>query len=302
MLPPFNVKGVFTVSVLLALTSFARMVESPLPDNLPGGLSSLCRIAGNEYYAVSDRGEIVGLKIEIDPGSGLLKKCEMTSRVKVKTRISDLEAVCRSPDGRLFVTDDCGKSAYEITSAGKVVKELSALKAEFSSAKYNLGAEAMEYGTFGSENCLWTATELPRTNDVNRIKVFKYSLDGDMISASYDYDYDYAVVDFLNDPKDGSLLVLERDIGVKPKLAFWSGLNYITIKIFRVRLNKEGEFEKTQLFKANTGSVNYEGMEWAGDSSEGKRRLMLISDKDVTNKPIRIEWPGKIAVVELDCE
>lgn len=302
MLPPFNVKGVFTVSVLLALTSFARMVESPLPDNLPGGLSSLCRIAGNEYYAVSDRGEIVGLKIEIDPGSGSLKKCEMTSRVKVKTRISDLEAVCRSPDGRLFVTDDCGKSAYEITPSGKVVKELKGLKAEFSSAKYNLGAEAMEYGTFGSENCLWTATELPRTNDVNRIKIFKYSLDGDMISASYDYDYDYAVVDFLNDPKDGSLLVLERDIGVKPKLAFWSGLNYITIKIFRVRLNKEGKLEKTQLFKANTGSVNYEGMEWAGDSSEGKRRLILISDRDVTNKPIRIEWPGKIAVVELDCE
>lgn len=302
MLPPFNVKGVFTVSVLLALTSFARMVESPLPDNLPGGLSSLCRIAGNEYYSVSDRGEIVGLKIEIDPGSGLLKKCEMTSRVKVKTRISDLEAVCRSPDGRLFVTDDCGKSAYEITPSGKVVKELKGLKAEFSSAKYNLGAEAMEYGTFGSENCLWTATELPRTNDVNRIKIFKYSLDGDMISASYDYDYDYAVVDFLNDPKDGSLLVLERDIGVKPKLAFWSGLNYITIKIFRVRLNKEGKLEKTQLFKANTGSVNYEGMEWAGDSSEGKRRLILISDRDVTNKPIRIEWPGKIAVVELDCE
>lgn len=302
MLLPFNVKGVSTVSVLLALTSFARMVESPLPDNLPGGLSSLCRSAGNEYYAVSDRGELVRLKIEIDPGSGLLKKCEMTSRVKVKTRISDLEAVCRSPDGRLFVTDDCGKSAYEITPSGKVVKEFSGLKAEFSSAKYNLGAEAMEYGTFGSENCLWTATELPRTNDVNRIKIFKYSLDGDMISASYDYDYDYAVVDFLNDPKDGSLLVLERDIGVKPKLAFWSGLNYITIKIFRVRLNKEGKLEKTQLFKANTGSVNYEGMEWAGDSSEGKRRLMLISDRDVTNKPIRIEWPGKIAVVELDCE
>lgn len=302
MLPPFNVKGVFAVSILLALTSFARMVESPLPDNLPGGLSSLCRIAGNEHYAVSDRGELVRLKIEIDPGSGSLKKCEMTSRVKVKTRVSDLEAVCRSPDGRLFVTDDCGKSAYEITPSGKVVKEFSGLKAEFSSAKYNLGAEAMEYGAFGSENCLWTATELPRTNDVNRIKVFKYSLDGDMISASYDYDYDYAVVDFLNDPKDGSLLVLERDIGVKPKLAFWSGLNYITIKIFRVRLNKEGKIEKTLLFKANTGSVNYEGMEWAGDSSQGRRRLILISDKDVTGKPIRIEWPGKIAVVELDCE
>jgi hypothetical protein len=165
MLPPFNVKGVFATSVLLALTSFARMVESPLPDNLPGGLSSLCRIAGNEYYAVSDRGELVRLKIEIDPGSGSLKKCEMTSRVKVKTRISDLEAVCRSPDGRLFVTDDCGKSAYEITPSGKVVKEFNGLKAEFSSAKYNLGAEAMEFGSFGAKGCLWTVTELPRTGD-----------------------------------------------------------------------------------------------------------------------------------------
>lgn len=300
MLLPFSVKGVFATSVLLAMTSFARMVESPLPDNLPGGLSSLCRIAENEYYSVSDRGELVRLKIEIDPGSGSLKKCEMTSRVKVKTRISDLEAVCRSPDGRLFVTDDCGKSAYEITPAGKVVKEFSALKAEFSSAKYNLGAEAMEYGAFGSENCLWTATELPRTNDVNRIKVFKYSLDGDMISASYDYDYDYAVVDFLNDPKDGSLLVLERDIGVKPKLAFWSGLNYIAIKIFRVKLLEDGTLAKTCVFKADTGSVNYEGMEWTSDSAGGKRRIVLISDKDVTRRPIRIEWPGRLAVVELD--
>jgi hypothetical protein len=276
------------------------MVESPLPDNLPGGLSSLCRIAGNEYYAVSDRGELVRLKIEIDPGSGSLKKCEMTSRVKVKTRISDLEAICRSPDGRLFVTDDCGKSAYEITPIGKVVKEFAGLKAEFSSAKYNLGAEAMEYGTFGSENCLWTATELPRTNDVNRIKIFKYSLDGDMISASYDYDYDYAVVDFLNDPKDGSLLVLERDIGVKPKLAFWSGLNYITIKIFRVKLKNDGTIEKTELFKANTGSVNYEGMEWAEPSADGRRRVILISDKAVTNRPVRIEWLGRIAVVDIE--
>lgn len=300
MLPPFNSKGVFATFVLLALTSFARMVESPLPDNLPGGLSSLCRIAGNEYYAVSDRGELVRLKMEIDPGSGSLKKCEMTSRVKVKTRISDLEAICRSPDGRLFVTDDCGKSAYEITPSGKVVKEFNGLKAEFSSAKYNLGAEAMEYGSFGSGNCLWTATELPRTNDVNRIKIFKYSLDGDMISASYDYDYDYAVVDFLNDPKDGSLLVLERDIGVKPKLAFWSGLNYITIKIFRVKLKNDGTIEKTELFKANTGSVNYEGLEWAEPSADGRRRVILISDKAVTNRPIRIEWLGRIAVVDIE--
>ena len=300
MLPPFNSKGVFATAVLLALTSFARMVESPLPDNLPGGLSSLCRIAGNEYYAVSDRGELVRLKMEIDPGSGSLKKCEMASRVKVKTRISDLEAVCRSPDGRLFVTDDCGKSAYEITPSGKVVKEFNGLKAEFSSAKYNLGAEAMEYGTFGSENCLWAATELPRTNDVNKIKIFKYSLDGDMISALYDYDYDYAVVDFLNDPKDGSLLVLERDIGVKPKLAFWSGLNYITIKIFRVKLKNDGTIEKTELFKANTGSVNYEGMEWAEPSADGRRRVILISDKAVTNRPIRIEWLGRIAVVDIE--
>ena len=297
---PYCVKGVFVTSVLLSLTSFARMVESPLPDNLPGGLSSLCRIAGNDYYAVSDRGELVGLKIEIDPGSGSLKKCEMTSRVKVKTRISDLEAVCRSPDGRLFVTDDCGKSAYEITPSGKVVKEFNGLKAEFSSAKYNLGAEAMEFGSFGLKGCLWTVTELPRTGEGRYLKLFKYSLEEDRIVASYDYDYDYAVVDFLNDPKDGSLLVLERDIGVKPKLAFWSGLNYITIKIFRVKLKNDGTIQKTELFKANTGSVNYEGMEWAEPSADGRRRVILISDKAVTNRPIRIEWPGRIAVVDIE--
>lgn len=297
---PYCVKGVFVTSVLLSLTSFARMVESPLPDNLPGGLSSLCRIAENDYYAVSDRGELVRLKIEIDPKSGSLTKCEMTSRIRVKTRVSDLEAVCRSSDGRIFVTDDCGKSAYEITSSGKVVKEFNALKAEFSSAKYNLGAEAMEFGSFGAKGCLWTVTELPRTCDGKYLKLFKYSLEEDKVVSSYDYDYDYAVVDFLNDPKDGSLLVLERDIGVKPKLAFWSGFNYITIKIFRVRLKNDGTIEKTELFKANTGSVNYEGMEWAEPSADGRRRVILISDKAVTNRPVRIEWLGRVAVIDIE--
>jgi hypothetical protein len=41
-------------------------------------------------------------------------------------------------------------------------------------------------------------------------------------------------------------------------------------------------------------------MEWTSDSAGGKRRIVLISDKDVTRRPIRIEWPGRIAVVELD--
>lgn len=300
MNPTLVAKGVFAASLLLPAALFARMVESPLPENLPGGLSSLCRIAGDEYYAACDRGELLRLKIGIDPQSGALVKCETVSRVGVKTRTGDLEAVCRSSDGRLFVTDDRGRSAYEITADGKVVRELKALKAEFSSAGYNLGAEAMEFSSFGSENCLWTMTELPRTNDVNRLKLFRYSLHDDRISASYDYGHDYAVVDFLNDPVDGSLLVLERDIGVRPKLAFWSGLNYIAIKIFRVKLLEDGTLAKTCVFRADTGSVNYEGMEWTSDSAGGKRRIVLISDKDVTRRPIRIEWPGRVAVVELD--
>lgn len=299
-MPYVNVKSVFASSVLFSLASLAGMVESSLPDNLPEGLSSLCRIAGEEYFAVSDRGWLVRLKIETDPRNGALSKCEELSRVKVKTRRSDLEAVCRSPDGRLFVTDDCGKSAYEITPEGAVVGEIEALKAEFSSAKYNLGAEAMEFGSFCSGDCLWTTTELPRTNDVKRLKLFRYSLEKKKIVASYDYDYDYAVVDFLNDPEDDSLIVLERDIGVKPKLAFWSGLNYITVKIFRVRLKKDGKLEKTRIFKAAAGSVNYEGIEWTSDSAEGKRRLILISDKAVTSRPVRVEWPGRIAVVDID--
>jgi hypothetical protein len=293
-------KGVFVTSVLLSAASFARMVESSLPDELPGGISSLCRISADEYFAVRDRGELLRLKIQIDPESGSLDKCEMVSRVKVKARPGDFEALCRSSDGRLFVTDDCGRSAYEITPTGKVVKELSALKTEFSSAKYNLGAEAMEFGSFGMKDCLWTMTELPRTNDVGRLKLFKYSIRDDRILASYDYDYDYAVVDFLNDPKDGSLLVMERDIGVKPKLAFWKGLNYISIKIFRVKIKNDGTIEKTELFRSDTGSVNYEGMEWAPDSADGRRRVILISDKDVTNRPIRVEWFGRIAVIDLE--
>lgn len=297
---PSKAKGVLVTSVLLSLASFARMVESPLPDELPGGLSSLCRISADEYFAVRDRGELLRLKIRIDPDSGRLDKCEMVSRVKVKAGVGDFEALCRSCDGRLFVTDDCGRSAYEITSKGEVLKELKALKSEFAGAGYNLGAEAMEFGSFGFKDCLWTTTEMPRADDAGRLKLFRYSIKDDTILASYDYDFDYAVVDFLNDPKDGSLLVLERDIGVKPKLAFWKGLNYISIKIFRVRLNRDGKLEKEELFRANTGSVNYEGMEWAPDSADGKRRVILISDRDVTNRPVRIEWPGRIAVVDID--
>lgn len=295
-----SVKGIIIALAILPLMSLGRMIESALPEDFPGGISSLSRVSDDEYLAVSDRGELLNLKIKIDSKTAALKECEITSRFKVKTRYRDLEAVCRAKDGRIFVTDDCGKSAYEIDANGKKVKELEPLRAEFKSAKYNLGPEAIEYGAFGTKDCIWTMTELPRTNDVKSLKLFKYSLTEDKIVASYDYDYDYAVVDFLNDPKDNSLLVLERNIGVSPKIAFWSGLNYISIKIFRVRLNDDGTLEKTLLFKKNTGSVNYEGMEWTTDSLDGKRRIILISDKDITNKPIRIEWPGRLAVIELE--
>ena len=139
-----SVKGIIIALAILPLVSLGRMIESSLPEDIPGGISSLSRVNDDEYLAVSDRGELLNLKIKIDSKTAALKECKITSRFKVKTRYRDLEAVCRASDGRIFVTDDCGKSAYEIDPNGKKVKELEALRAEFKSAKYNLGPEAIE--------------------------------------------------------------------------------------------------------------------------------------------------------------
>ncbi len=263
------------------------------------GLSGLTWASGTRFWAVSDRrGLLVPLDIEIDPGSGRLRRAVAGRWIRLAgTR--DLEGVVWRGEGHqsVWVVDETGPRIAEFGVADGARLRGVELPAVLGTARPNLSLESLARGP-GSE--LWTANEEALPGDGPKstrargtlVRLVRLDADGspggqwayrtEPVPGGSDGALHRSGVVDLELLAPGELLVLERSLGDAGFVA----------RIFRADLSEatdvsgldslEGaSFEpasKRLLWEAGPLPVNLEGMALGPELRSGERSLLLVAD------------------------
>ena len=308
-----------------AVGEFPLAGDRPGQEGLPG-LSGLTRVGGDAYYAICDKGgRLYPLTIRIDHASGAITGCVFGAAVSLagKGRL-DQECVAWDDANRwVWVGDELDGSIRAFRpETGEVVKSVD-VPTVYGAFRFNRSFESLTIRAGGLE--MWTCNEeaLCRSDAVNKdgphvddgprtsrahgslVRIQKFARTTPQAdwkpAGQWAYRTDpFGGKNFFGKARngvaemccldDGTVLVLEREMSVKPE----SFMPSFRCRLYEVDFAGATDVSavmslngatfspvaKKLVFGQNTGFAMYEGMCLGPTLADGSRSLLMISDGD----------------------
>lgn len=258
----------------------------------PGNYSGITYLGNDDYAVVSDKGSQEGFftfHITLTE-NGEIKRVDNKGFTPLPGANLDEEAVAYNPTTHhLYIGNEAPSEIIDYDMERKKVVNSTVIEDYRQRSKVNRSIESLTYDH--KRNRLFTINESPLigdnglllrlkqlTTDLKEEKQFSYLIDEPLEStAKCDNRHAYGVSDLLA-LDDGTLLVLERELYVRPlKINSW-----VMNKVFRIKPgNPHKQFVtgwRTWLQLVDNDFANYEGMCEGPRLSDGRHVVVLCAD------------------------
>lgn len=265
----------------------------------PGELSGLTRVAGSQYYAVSDSGgALATLEIEVEGATGAVTSAAVGDEL-VLTPGSDLEGVAYdAATSRVYASDEVGPAIRSYDPASGAQLGGLAVPGIYAGARPNRSLESLARNP--ATGALWTANEEALTPDGpvssfsagTWVRIQRFAASG-AAAGQWAYRTDpipggpiagqqtNGVSDLLALPS-GELLVLERSFsslafGARIYQVDFAGAS-ITSDLASLATDPFVAVTKTLLWETSLELANFEGIALGPQLDDGSFSLLLVSD------------------------